>query len=319
VKVKLILFLCFWVIGSPSFGQLPQAVSGDRCIRFNYDNDYFSATDRYYTQGVRLEWIAPVIQKSFVCKGLIKPKEHTALYYGAALERDGFTPEGIRHIGIYYGERPYAGVMFLSHFAIALNNEKTFRLFSQLDLGIIGPAVGGKEEQTGIHKAIGNLEPLGWEYQIANDAVVNYTLQYDKGLIVSRYAELIGMSQLRAGTLYDDAAAGLMIRTGLLSSYFDNIGLSKQHPKRIFQCYGMAKGMGKFVGYNGTMQGGAFNKSSVYRIPSSDLSRLVAIGSYGLVIAYKNVSLEYTKVFISPEFKGGLIHGWGHCNIAVVF
>lgn len=319
MKIKLILFVCFWAIVYPSLGQLPQAVSHDRYLRFNYDNDYFSATDRYYTQGICIEWIAPVIQRSFVGKVLRHPKELTTLYYGVALERDGFTPASIRRDSIYYGERPYAGTMFLSHFIIALNNKKRFKLFSRLDLGIIGPVVGGKEEQTGIHRAIGNLEPLGWQYQIANDAIINYIFQYEKSFISLKYAEVIGLSQVRAGTLYDDAGAGLMLRTGLLSSYFDNIGLSRQNPQRTIQCYAVAKGNGKIVGYNATLQGGMFNRSSIYKIPSSDLSRLVATGSYGVVIAYKNVSLEYVRAFISPEFKGGLPHGWGHCNIAVVF
>jgi lipid A 3-O-deacylase len=314
VNRKLLLYFCLWVICAPSFAQ-----QADRLLRINYDNDYFSATDRYYTQGVRIELIAPFVARSLGSRLLVRPANATHIYHGMALERDGFTPRSIRHAGIYEDERPYAGTMFLSHFAIALNAEKKSRITSQFDLGLIGPAVGGKQEQTAIHRAIGNIEPLGWEYQVANDAIINYTLQYDKGIVSTPYAELIGLSQLRAGTLCTDAGAGAMVRAGLFSSYFDDIGLSKTDPQRKFQCYGIAKGLGKLVVYNATMQGGMFNRSSVYTLGANDLERWVVSGSAGIVLAYKNVSLEYTKTIISPEFKGGLSHGWGHCNISIAF
>lgn len=319
MKINLLLPAFFWAICTASFAQQATPEAPDRLVRINYDNDYFSATDRYYTQGVRIEWIAPFVQRSPLTYALIRPKRATQVNYGIALERDGFTPRSIRHVGIYEGERPYAGVMFVSHFIIALNNISKYRITSQLDLGVIGPAVGGKEEQTAIHNAIGNLVPLGWEYQVANDAVINYTFQYEKGLIASRYVELIGLTRLRAGTLYDDAGAGAMVRAGLLSSYFDNLGVSKRNPKRMFQCYAMAKGLGNFVAYNATMQGGVFNRTSVYTLGAGEIKRAVASGAAGLIVAYRNVSVEYTKFFITPEFKGGLSHGWGHCNITIAF
>lgn len=288
-------------------------------FRYNYDNDFFSATDRYYTQGVRLELILNPLRKNPVSKLLPRINKTARNYYGIAFERDGFTPRSIRHDSIYYGERPYAGISFLSSFLLSIDKEKQQRLYSQLDLGIIGPASLGKEEQQYIHRKLKNIQPLGWEYQVANDVVVNYTLQYEKGFLMRKHVEFIGMMEARAGTLYDDVSMGGTLRIGKMHGYFDNLGLSKDGSHNKFQCYIFLREKVKAVGYNATMQGGAFNKSSVYTLRVGEISRVVGTAYVGIVIAYKRVSIEYTKAYITQEFISGLSHGWGHCNISVCF
>ena len=295
-----------------------QLLAQDHLIRINYDNDFFSATDQYYTQGVRLEYIAPVFQESPISYIFIHPKKASVSYAGIAIERDGFTPSGIRIMEIPYGDRPYAGTTFLSQFSIVLNKDKRTRILSQLDMGMMGPIVGAKEEQTGIHKAIGNILPLGWEYQIANDVIVNYTIQYEKGFIHQEYLTLTGFIQGRIGTLYTDASVGTLLRVGWMNNYFANMGISKQEESRVWQCYGFVRGTGKAVVYNATMQGGLFSES-IYTLPASSIKRAVAQGSCGVVLSYKRIQLEYTKAYISPEYKNGLSHGWGHCNISFCF
>ncbi|MES2561041.1 MAG: lipid A deacylase LpxR family protein [Bacteroidota bacterium] len=295
-----------------------QLLAQDHLIRVSYDNDFFSATDQYYTQGVRLEYIAPVFQHSPVRYVLLHPQYVSTAYAGIAIERDGFTPSGIRIDRIPYGDRPYAGTMFVSQFSIIFNREKCTRIFSQVDLGMMGPVVGGKEEQTGIHRAIGNILPLGWEYQIANDVIVNYTAQLEKGIVHQHHVTLTGFTQARAGTIYTDASMGTMIRVGLMNDYFSNLGITKSEGSRKIQCYGFTRASGKAVAYNATMQGGLFSEST-YTLPSSSIKRWVLQGSYGIIIAYKRLQLEYTKIHISPEYKNGLSHGWGHCNISFCF
>ncbi|MES2691201.1 MAG: lipid A deacylase LpxR family protein [Bacteroidota bacterium] len=289
----------------------------DRLIRLTYDNDFFSATDRYYTQGVRLEYIAPVFQKSPVNHILFKDR-NAQLFAGIAIERDGFTPGSIRIDTIPIGNRPYAATSFLSSFVIAVNQETHTKLTSQFDVGIIGPASGGKEEQTAIHNAINGLPPLGWQYQVANDVVLNYMFQYEKGIVNNEYFQLAGLTQARLGTLFTDASAGALIRVGFMNDYFSNLGITAQNGSRKFQVYGFAKATGKAVGYNATMQGGLFNES-IYTLKPDEINRTTAQAFYGIVIAYKRFQLEYTKAHITKEFKNGVSHGWGHCAVSFCF
>ena len=292
-------------------------------FKFNYDNDFFSATDRYYTQGIYSELILPLIKKSPLSKLLI-PLNKTALnYYGINFEQDGYTPRSIRHQGIYYDERPYASIFFISHFLISIDPEQKQSFSTSLDLGIIGPGAKGEEEQKAIHKALNNIQPLGWEYQVASDYILNYNLRLEKSLFENKHLEFIGLINTRLGTLYDDVSAGVLLRTGWMQTYFKNLGLTK-HPHsesktNKFQCYFYSKGEIKTVVYNATMEGGMFNKNNIYTIPSNDIERVVTVAYAGIVVAYKSVSIEFTKAYLSPEFKGGLPHGWGHCAITVCF
>lgn len=291
-------------------------------FKINYDNDFFSATDRYYTQGTYYDLIVPFIKKIPLSKLLIPLKRSNLNYYGLRIRQDCFTPRSIRRDSIYKGERPYAGVIYLSNYLISLNTENKVRFTTLLDIGVMGPVAKAAETQKNIHRWLENIQPLGWEYQLGQDIVLNYTLGFEKGIWARKNVELNGMATTRAGTMYNDLSAGIHVRTGIMQSYFENLGLQNRTTetnKNRLQCFVFAKGEMKTVLYNATLQGGMFNKNSIYVLPSKDISRLVYTATTGIVIAYKRVSLEYTKVYISPEFKGGIAHGWGHCAITMCF
>jgi lipid A 3-O-deacylase len=311
--------------GAKSFSQSDTAaipVKLENYISLQYDNDFFSATDRYYTQGIVLCFIHPVVRYSPFAHALIKLNKRALNYYGFHLEQDVFTPKSIRYMegAIYYGERPFTAVFFMSHSLSSLDGGKKQLLRTRLDLGVIGPAAKGEEEQKGIHKALDNIEPQGWQNQLANDVVLNYTIQYEKGLVSSRYFEGMAAGALRLGTLYTNVGLGLHARFGLLNPYFNSLGLSNDPAKRKhkFRIYGFAKINARLVGYNATLQGGFFS-SSIYTLPASEVSRLVMDAQGGLVVSYKRLSLEYSKTYTTPEFKMGVDHGWGRCVITCCF
>lgn len=288
-------------------------------LRIQYDNDFFNATDRYYTQGIGLAYIAPSLKKLPLSHALIPLAHDAQNYYGLSAEQDCFTPSSIRHQDVFFGERPFAGTLVLSHELVSISSRKKRRLNTMLSLGMVGACAGCEQEQKTIHRWLANIQPLGWQYQVAGDAVINYNAQLEQGLLLSRYAELIGYTGTRIGTLYDDAHMGALLRIGWMSSYFEHLGIVKHAKNHRFQCYFTGRAQAKAVAYNATMQGGIFNRSSIYTIPASHISRIVLMGSAGIVIAYRRVSLEYTKVYISPEFTTGLYHGWGHIGISLCF
>jgi lipid A 3-O-deacylase len=290
----------------------------EKYFRLNYDNDFFTGTDRYYTQGIVMDLSIPVLRKNPMNKLMLKLKE-AGNYYGVRLEQDGFTPRSIRHDSIYFGERPYASVLFISFYRISVNAVKRQSVLSEIDLGTIGPNGKGEEEQKAIHKSLNNIQPLGWEYQIQNDVIINYNFEYVKGLVESKYFECMLISGLRAGTLYDDLGAGLQFRLGVMQPYFENSGLTRNRKAGKLQCYIYAKEITRGVAYNATLQGGVFNKSSLYTIPEKDINRLTASAYIGIRIFYKTVGLEYEEAYVTREFKKGLYHGWGHCGVIICF
>jgi lipid A 3-O-deacylase len=315
----------FLIAGSSLFSQTTDSIAPaplENYFRFTYDNDLFSQTDRYYTQGILIDLVHPVIKYSPFSYALIRLSKQARNYYGLHVEQDVFTPKSITYMGgaIYYGERPYTAVFFLSHSLTSLNPQKKILLKTQLDLGIIGPDAQGEQEQKAIHKATNNAQPEGWQNQLAEDYVINYRAAFEKGCITTRYFEMMTAVTGRLGTLYTDAGVGLNFRLGLFSPYFNNLGLEKNPArKNRFKLYGFARLNAKAVGYNATLQGGLINTGSVYTLPASAINRVVAGLSSGIVIAYKRVSLEYSKTYITREFKTGLDHSWGRCAITVCF
>ena len=288
-------------------------------IRLNYDNDFFSATDRYYTQGINLTIIHPVIRYSPISKALVALNKKALNYYGLIVTQDCFTPRSIRYDTINYLERPYAATFFVSHFLTSINSSKKTLLQTQIDLGVIGPCAKCEDEQKAIHKALLNIRPLGWENQVKTDLIVNYKVKFEKGILIKKNIEFVANSTLRIGTLYSDLGLGLFTRIGFFSPYFNDLGLQKNAVKNKFKLYGVFKLNSKLVGYNATLQGGLFNTKSVLTVSENRINRLVIEGLAGVVVAYKRVSLEYSKTLLTPEFDGGLFHGWGKCVITVCF
>lgn len=290
-------------------------------IRLQYDNDFFSATDRYYTQGIQLSIIHPVVKYSPFSYALIRLNKNASNYYGLNIEQDCFTPKSIRYDTLNYLERPFGAIFFVSHTLNSLNSEKKMALQTQLDLGVIGPCARCEDEQKAIHRALLNIQPLGWENQLQTNYIINYNAKFEKGLFNKKHREIIGQASVRLGTLYSDASVGVMGRMGFFSPYFSNLGMDKysKHSKSNFQFYGFLKGNVKAVAYNATLQGGLFNDKSIYTISDNRLTRVVIDGMAGIFLTYKRIGLEYSKFYLSPDFKKGLEHHWGRCVITYCF
>lgn len=58
--------------------------------------------------------------------------------YGWGIGQFVFTPNNISTPDIVYGDRPYAGILFLNHSLISSGLEKKKKISTQIDFGIIG-------------------------------------------------------------------------------------------------------------------------------------------------------------------------------------
>jgi lipid A 3-O-deacylase len=280
----------------------------------NYDNDFFSATDQYFTQGIRFELYSPFIKKipvRFLLPRIHKTEEEN---FGLTANQQCFTPTSIRRDTVFTGNHPFAGAIFLGFTRMSNSSTKQDRLSSELDLGGIGPCASCKETQENIHKWLKNIQPLGWEFQVRDDIVINYALKYEKGVFDANGFDAQLIARVNAGTLYDDAGFGLRIRGGWKDNYFKIISFSDK-----FQCYAFLSGEVRYAGYNGALEGGMFNHTSVYVVTPDRLEHLVISTTQGLVLKYHKLFLEYTKFFQSPEYETGREHSWGHCNITILF
>ncbi len=317
----LILMLCFIGVRAQNRDSINAINKPESYFSFQYDNDFFSATDRYYTQGIKLSLINPIVSYSPLSYALFGLKQPTKKYYGLTFSSDCFTPKTIRYDTLNYLERPYAALLYVSHSLSTINQQKKIAVHTQLDLGVIGPCASCEQMQKGIHKALDNIQPLGWENQLQTDYIINYRAVFEKGIFNKKNREVILMLPVKIGSLYTDAGLGLTARMGFFSPYFSNLGMDKYrvYRKRNFQFYGIARANAKFVAYNASMQGGLYYNKNNYEIDASRINRVVVEAMAGFVLNYKSIRLEYSKLYVTKEFKEGIEHGWGKCLISVGF
>lgn len=290
-------------------------ISGNKYFRINYENDFFAAFDRDYTQGILIEKVHPALSVFPFMKILWHPKQ-SAIKYGLAIEHNAYTPNDISQYDIQYGDRPYAGVLMLKSFLIADNFEKRLRISVSFNTGIIGPAAGGEQMQRTIHHWINYTQPEGWHNQIQNDLVLNYQVNVEKA--VYEYQNLFLVSaygSARLGTLSDKISAGFTASLGNFTSPYLPCSL----PKKAFQWYVYFHLAGNAVGYDATLQGGVFNHSSVYTIDAGEVNRFTLQDKYGLVLIFRSLYLEYYRTGMTEEFATSIYHRTGGLQIGFGF
>lgn len=293
-------------------------ISSDRYFRFHYDNDFFTNSDYYYTQGVSFEYVNPYIQKFIGSRLLFQPK-NSAIKCGVAGNGIGFTPTSYDSDTILRGDRPFAGTFSFKLFKIATDTIKNQRLSTAIFLGLIGQGAGGYEIQYGIHKWLNNTLPHGWQYQIQNDIILDYQFKYEKKIVGYRNNFLLSTAtELRVGTYNDKLSGGPTFMFG----NFKNPYASNEKDKTIrkkFRYYVYGYPQITFVGYDATLQGGVFNHHSPYTLSAGAISRITYQGNYGFVFDIGNITLEYNQSYLTKEFSTGEHHKWGGFKIGVNF
>ena len=298
-----------------TFGQ-------ESVLSINFDNDILDYTDRFYTNGIRFDLITPWLRGNPTGKLMIPYWGPGKNYYGMTLVQNMYTPSTTKIGGILYGDRPYSAYLYLGSYKITLDPFHHFRQTSELDAGIIGPKSYGEWVQRTFHNSVPtNHEPLGWEYQIQNALVLNYSMKMEKGILNDRSIEVLLISTAEAGTLYTNMSGGFHFRTGWMNPYFSNIGIAKKQALhkaglRNFQFVFFVKGAGKVVGYDATLEGGLFNRSSSYILPGKAVSRLVFQSSTGVTLSYNGFRLDLEQFLLSPDFHNGWWHKWVHLSLA---
>jgi lipid A 3-O-deacylase len=284
-------------------------------VRLNYGNDYFTGTDHYLSQTIYLEWVSAGLKRSLVHQLLLKPSAWENRN-GIAIEHNAYTPVFFERLEIQYGDRPFAGALFGKIFSINTDTEKHQRLSTSLSMGILGKGSGAKTMQTFIHENTPNAIPHGWDNQIQNDIVLNYEASYQKQLFeINDFFLATADVTARLGTLSTKARVGMTFMAG----YFNSPFASLQIKSRKIQLYVYDHPELNVVGYDATMQGGLFNRSSVYVIPTDQVNRVVFRNNWGVVARIGKVYLEYYQSFMTREFKSGMQFHNGGIQIGLAF
>jgi len=222
------------LVSTPLAAQDELRVPGE--YRLYEENDLFNpfteATDRYYTQGLRLErlkssWnsdreFLPGVSHedwcSLVCGG--GDNAERAVNTGYALGQNMYTPANVTVAAPQPEDRPWAGLLYVSRIARASYEEPSLKAQRQdrieVSLGVVGPASLAGDTQIWWHDTWGFGPLNGWDNQLKNEPVLQ--LRYDTAVRWPKesggHADLIPRVRLNLGNALASADAEVTGRVG---------------------------------------------------------------------------------------------------------
>jgi len=282
-----------------------------------FDNDIFDNTDYYYTNGIRINLAIPALRLSPVNNIFPSPKNRDIEFCGLSLVQNMYTPTNPDTKDILYGDRPFSAYLTLGMFREVYDLSHNIYIKSQISLGVLGPSSLGGQVQSSIHE----ITPMGWQNQISNDFVINYSVTFKKGLVNSSVFDLNLDANASVGSLYDKIGGGFDLRFGSFMPFYQGPISVFEHPDsdNRLQCWFFVRSSVQLVVFDATLQGGLFNYDDIYTIDPGDVKRIVFQTSGGFALYHKNMGVEFENYFLSPEFKGARNFGWGRINAVLAF
>jgi len=284
-----------------------------------FDNDLFSNTDRYYTNGVVLGYTSPSLSGRLLSGIMLSLRRNSIVSSSVSLHHGMYTPYTTKQEPTLSGDRPYASTLFVRYSQCSQSALKGIQIVSSVDAGVIGDAALGRYLQSAVHTGIPtNDKPLGWETQIKNDPVITYSVSAMKALTNRLPYELFATAKAQAGTLYNNASFGLSGSYGRHATTLKPLpeSYSQLEAKAANWQYSIRGGFDfNVVAYDATLQGGMFNKHNLYALKPDEIERLVAALHLGLFVQYRKLGISLSQYYLSREFKQGRQHFWGQIGL----
>jgi hypothetical protein len=318
-------FIIFLFLISPLFGQITNSPTywnqaSNKSVSLKTDNDTYYLSDYYYSNGLEIKLILPVFNKTPFLPIFPIVSNHQKTISGLSIVQCIYTPKNIRDTTIQFNDRPFAATLEIDHFMFSINQESGLTFRGMIRFGVMGASAGGGKLQRKIHQWIDSPLPNGWNYQIANDIILNYDFLISYPLIYSPSYKFALIGSARAGTLFDDLELGINIASG--KNQFVNNPLKENSRKKFNKKprpFFSADALIKLVFYNATLEGGLFSKNNQYALTYSEISPMVFSANAKVGLLWRSMALSYRHNFITKEFKAGSNHNYASLELMVYF
>ena len=298
-------------------------------VSLRFENDFFTHTDRHYTNGVKLSWTSPDLT-SYAENEDLPRWSHRIIRCLPYINEPGqirnvafsigqnmYTPSDITRRDLMKQDRPYAG---WTYGGAAFHSKSSDRLDTiEIQLGMVGPESFAEQSQKFVHDARGLTHPVGWHHQLKNEP--GLALIYERNWRFMEYThqsglgfDLIPHAGITLGNVYTYGTAGLEARIGY--NVPRDFGVSMIRPagetnapadsrdSRIggnapFSIHLFASVNGKAVARDIFLDGNTFTDSH-----SVDKKHFVADLAAGLCITVKRVKISYAQILRTEEYHG---------------
>jgi hypothetical protein len=290
------------------------------------ENDFFahvSASDRHYTQGLRLEYHFhdPRVGPLFTLEAIYGD----GLLYsnGVAVGQSMYTPEIITADPPDPLDRPYAAWLYAAFMTTVTDAARSWQDTWEWSIGTVGPRALGDEIQSGWHELIGAQNPT-WAVQLPNEIAggLAWKRQWTHeafGESTSPWcARTVTSVGLAAGTVTSEVAAGMKILWGWRAPVDFEAGRGPRgfSDGNGFRLYGFAGVEGRFVPWNIFLDGTVFRESV-----SVDRKYLTADFHAGVVLRLgPSFGVSYAQVFRTGELSNDArYHNFGSIALSLSF
>lgn len=323
MKRAQIIFLLLSAIQITGYGQQPQTYR--HLLRAYDDNDIINlpgkGTDRGYSNGTRLDYFFINNKPSLFFLNRIMPKagDSSINTFGFSLMQVIYTPKNVLKRIPDRNDYAYAGGLYATHSLLSSNLIKKYSWQTEIMLGIMGPASLAKQTQWQAHKMVGIIRPIGWDYQLKNDLLLNVSVAAEKELMrIGHVVEGIGGAQAFVGTAMNGASLYTLLRIGKMTPYFNGYISQFSTPKSNssrWQVYAIVRPAVDLALTHALIDGGVFNGGNE-PVPQPDpnydepvvsereRNRVVGRLGYGFVISGARVAVSFTQTSMTAVVKG---------------
>ena len=279
-------------------------------IKLNWNNDFVFQTDRYYTNGIDIEYFDSRLNTSLLNWFHLPLKDAGNVYQSLSLQQDIYTPFNKISVEKQMTDRPFASYILLGNRKVIANRTAGRIIDSRIQIGITGKYSAGAIVQNGIHDLLPtSSHVVGWENQIETSLVLNYSMFLEKSLIKYKSFDMSARIGGELGTLHTNLAAGLELKIGNSEFYYHDLNFHTRDKLEIYFFSGLS---GKFVAHDATLQGSVFTESQQYS--GVNIERMVFMLNSGVNFSFAKYKMRLGFKSMTSEFKYGLPHQWGYIS-----
>jgi hypothetical protein len=332
-------------ISNEEIEKLMSERSTIQALKLTLENDFLAGTDRFYTNGVKID--LSFNNKSFEAFFKKLGYSHTDFFFLCEQEIYNQSDRKKQNEGVIVGEAGIAGVLYCSTAANAYKTNEDKTRFKSLErfkvsMGSIGQSSLGEEVQNGFHDLITDKR-VNWDYQIADRFYFQVDFQTFRKVAEGNlygdsrpeYAVMINGGG-QAGTYTNYANLGMIFNYRLLGSLIDMYVAGQTPPSKLEKLAALNPAARVKVlvcerDWSANMYFGAGAKyvlnnnridNTGFDVRSKDFVVDLKAGS---VVRYKELYLEAGYVKTSSKWESTLngqqqpSHTYGHLSATVPF
>ncbi|OHX68100.1 lipid A-modifier LpxR family protein [Flammeovirga pacifica] len=193
-------------------------------FKLTIDEDLFllKSTDQFYSFGTAITAGWKGLDNKLTKALTIGAKDSHDLYtlgFGHRM----YTPKNVNQTQVDSTDIPFCGQTYFRLSRESYSPSHGYVIETHLDVGVVGEIAGAEFFQNQFHSAIGNNEIQGWENQIGNGLLLNYTVIYKQDFVsVLPFVENFLVLRGTVGTMDISAEGSIQLRIGLFNNYFVN-------------------------------------------------------------------------------------------------